>query len=404
MTSSFSPSPLRIAHLADTHLGYRALNRADPETGRNQRAVDIERAFEAAIDGILAAGVDFVVHAGDVFHQTRPTWSALRCFVRQMRRVEEAGLPCLVIGGNHDTPRLRATGSVFGLLELALPGITFAAGYEAEEVPFEALDLTVAAVPHGALTNPNPPIVWPEDGRRNLLVTHGLAPGAKMRGQGQREPGEEALSPTLLDAGFDYVALGHYHLGGDQGHNTWYSGSTERTGFGDEAVTPGWLLVELGAPGTLPSVEHRDVPARPMKTLFPLDGDGREARELADIVLDRLGALDQPNAITRVELRQTPRPVRREVEAILRREAAELVWSIQVYSPADILDRFERGATDAAMADLRTLFGAFVDEQAERQVYDAAFAAAFRERGGRALEEAIRAAEEGDTPVEDPAA
>ena len=56
------------------------------------------------------------------------------------------------------------------------------------------------------------------------------------------------------------------------------------------------------------------------------------------------------------------------------------------------------------MADLRALFAAFVDEQAERGAYDPALAADFRERGGRAVEEAIRAAEEGDTPSEEPAA
>jgi len=399
-----SPNPLRIAHLADTHLGYRALGRADPETGRNQRSVDIERAFEVAIDAILEREVDLVVHAGDLFHQTRPTWSALRCFVRQMRRLEAWGLPCVVIGGNHDTPRLRATGSVFGLLELALPGITFAAGYGVEELPFDDLDLTVHAVPHGALTNPNPPVVVPISNRRNVMVTHGLTPGLKLRGGGHREPGEETLSPDLLDADFDYVALGHFHVGGDQGNHAWYSGATERMGFGDEEVKPGFLLVEFGAPGDPPAVEHVDLPARPMKTLHPIAGDNREARELADLVLDRLRALDQPDAMVRVELRETPRPIRRETEAILRREASEFVWSVQVYAPADILSGFERGSGDASMADLRTMFAAFVDEQTERGIYDPTFAAAFRARGGRALEDALRAADEGASPAEDPAA
>ena len=393
--------PLRLAHLADTHLGYRALGRADPATGRNQRAVDIERAFEAAIDRILERDVDLVVHAGDVFHHTRPSWSSLRCFVRQMRRIEAAGLPCLVIGGNHDTPRLRTTGSVFGLLELALPGVRFVAGYNADEWRLDDLNLTVHSVPHGALTNPDPPVALPERDRRNVLVTHGLAPGVKLRGQ--HEPGEETLSGGLLGAGFDYVALGHYHVWGDQGHDAFYSGSTERIGWGDEPVTPGFLVVALGDPGTPPVVEHIDLPARPMKTLHPIDGDDRHARELADVVLDRLQALDIPEAMVRVELRQTPRPVRREAEAILRREAVHLVWSLQVYSPADILAGFERGPDDAPLADLRALFGAFVDEQVTQQTYDAPFAAAFRDRGDRALAEAMRLAED-QTVNEDPAA
>ena len=383
--------PLRIAHLADTHLGYRALGRADPATGRNQRAVDIERAFEAAIDDLLRREVDLVVHAGDVFHHTRPSWSTLRCFVRVMRRIEAAGIPCVVIGGNHDTPRLRQTGSVFSLLELALPSVTFIAGYQVEEARLDGLELTLHAVPHGALTNPDPPLVLPEPGRRNVLVTHGLAPGVKLRGQ--HEPGEERLSGSLLGLDFDYVALGHYHVWGDQGRNAWYSGSTERIGWGDEPVTPGYLIVTLGEVGDPPAVEHIQLPARPMRTLHPIDGDCRDARELADLVLDRLQALAEPEAMVRGELQRTPRPIRREVEAILRREVGNLVWSIQVYSPADVLAGFERDPDEAPLGDLRTLFGAFVDEQVQQQVYDPAFAAAFRARGDRALDEAIHAAE-----------
>src|SRR5207249_902918 len=124
---------LRIAHLADTHLGYSAYGKADPETGRNQRAVDIERSFEAAISDILTRDVDLVLHAGDVFHHTRPSWSTLSHVVRQLRRLEQAGIPTVVIAGNHDTPRLRTTGSVYALLALALPGIAFVFGYEPEE-------------------------------------------------------------------------------------------------------------------------------------------------------------------------------------------------------------------------------------------------------------------------------
>ena len=124
---------MRIAHLADTHLGYSAYGKADPESGRNQRAVDIENSFESAISDILTRDVDLVLHAGDVFHHTRPSWSTLTHFVRQMRRLEWARIPVVVIAGNHDTPRLRTTGSVFGLLAMALPDIRFITGYDTEE-------------------------------------------------------------------------------------------------------------------------------------------------------------------------------------------------------------------------------------------------------------------------------
>ncbi len=57
-----------------------------------------------------------------------------------MRRLEWARIPVVVIAGNHDTPRLRTTGSVFGLLAMALPDIRFITGYDTEEQSFEDLE------------------------------------------------------------------------------------------------------------------------------------------------------------------------------------------------------------------------------------------------------------------------
>ena len=218
------PPRLKIAHLADTHLGYSAYGKADPESGRNQRAVDIENSFAAAVSDILTRDVDLVLHAGDVFHHTRPSWSTLTHFVRQMRRVEQAGIPAVVIAGNHDTPRLRTTGSVFGLLSLALPSTKFIAGYEAEEHSLQELGVLVHGVPHGALVNPDPPAVPPDPTMRNIVVTHGIAPGFKS--WAGREAGEANLRGNVLDTSYDYVALGHIHLREKVGINAWYSGST----------------------------------------------------------------------------------------------------------------------------------------------------------------------------------
>lgn len=395
-------TPVRIAHISDTHLGYRALFRADPETGRNQRAVDFERAFERAVDDILERKPDLVIHGGDVFHHTRPSWPALRCFVRQMRRLEAAKLPALVIAGNHDTPRLRTSGSAFSLLEMALPEVRFVAEYADEEVAFDPLDLVVHAVPHGALTNPDPVLALPTPGVRNILLTHGMVPG--LIGKRHHEPGEEELGDHLLDAGFDYVALGHYHLWGPQGHRAWYSGSTERTGFGDENANPGYVLVTLGDPGAEPDVEKVDLPARPMRTLAPVSGEGRDARELADIALDRAATFGEPEAIARITFTDTPRLVRRAAERLIRRESPAVIWSLQVVAETDILAAFgERPAeTGANTADLRLLFGQFVAERTGNP-YDDAFAAAFAAKGAKALDQAIQAAEATATP-EDPAA
>jgi exonuclease SbcD len=379
---------IRLAHLADTHLGYSAYGKSDPASGRNQRAVDIEASFAAAISDLLTRGVDLVVHAGDVFHHTRPSWSTLTHFVRQMRRLDAAGIPAVVIAGNHDTPRLRTTGSVYALLALALPGVQFIAGYETAEIPFESLGLTVHGVPHGSLTNPDPPAILPVPGQRNIVVAHGVVPGYLF--VGGHEPGEIDLRGNVLDAQHDYVALGHVHIRGAAGNKAYYSGSTERTSWGDQVATPGYALVTLAEPDALPQVEFVDIPARPMESLTPIDGAERSAREIADLILSRAGALDLPEAMIRVELRNTPRPLFRETDAIVRRETGDNAWLIRLTSPGEALDPLGRDAV-TGLADLHpvTLFDAFVSSKEASGEYEPAFAGAFRERGKTVLEQAI---------------
>lgn len=381
-------SVLRFAHISDTHLGYRSLFKSDPLSGRNQRSVDIERAYETAVDDILTRDVQLVIHGGDVFHHTRPTWAAIRAFVRHTRRLSDAGLPVIVIGGNHDTPRLRTSGSVFSVLELALPEVRFVCEYEQQAISLPELGLSVLAIPHGKLASPEGPSAFPVPGVRNVLVTHGLVRSLQLRGQ-SREPGEEEIADVLLDREFDYIALGHYHVFAQPEPNVWYSGSTERMGFGDEDVTPGYALVELGASGEKPHVTHIPLESRPMKTLAPINAEAMNARDIADLVLKRVAEHAVPEANLRIEIRNALRPDRREAETLIRREVGDACWHLQVFSRGDVLaspGETQRAASESM--DVRALFDEFV---AERKYDVPAFADTFARRGHRALDDAIRA-------------
>jgi DNA repair exonuclease SbcCD nuclease subunit len=381
---------IRVAHIADTHLGYRALNKVDPETERNQRALDIELAFERSIDAILEAKPDLVIHAGDVFHHSRPSWHAMRAFVRQMRRLEAAKIPTVIIAGNHDSSRLRTGGTVFSVLELALADITFVTEYEAQKARFPDLGVTVHAVPHGALSlSTYDPATYTEPGVRNILLLHGMIPG--MDDIARYEPGTEEITETLLDASFEYIALGHFHLHVRPRANAWYAGSTERMGWGDEPATPGFLITEFAEGELKPNTpEHKPIEVRPMRTLDAIDGEGLPAREIANRALRRLDKIDDPTTMTRIELKNTPRPVRREVEQLIKRELEERVWSLDCFVRGELLGpKHEQHPLEADVTDVRTLFGEFVDERVTDGAYDERFASAFRERGMHALNGAI---------------
>jgi DNA repair exonuclease SbcCD nuclease subunit len=251
----------------------------------------------------------------------------------------------------------------------------------------------VHGVPHGSLVNPDPPGILPRNGWWNVAVAHGVVPGHVFRAR--HEPGEVELRGNILDTSVDYIALGHVHIREQVGINAWYSGSTERTSWGDQSASPGWALVTLDKPGSMPIVEFQDVPARPMETLTPIDGADRDARELATIILERAAALGKPDAMLRVELQKTPRPLFRETEAIVRRETGEAAWLIRLTAPGDLLDPLGREAV-SGLADLHplALFDTFVRQREEAEVYEAEFAERFRTRGRAALEAAIRRSQE----------
>jgi DNA repair exonuclease SbcCD nuclease subunit len=381
---------IRIAHFSDTHLGYRAYNKVEPDSGRNQRTVDVDNAYAKVIDDILDRKVDAVIHGGDVFHHSRPTWQSLRHFIRQMRRLEQAEIPTLVIAGNHDTPRIRTGGSAFSVLELALPDIHFVCDYEDvhDLSTFAAANLHVQAIPHGSLTNPDPVFPRAVNGKRNVLVTHGLATGILAPGL-QSEPGEQELDSYLFDPGFDYIALGHIHQAQQARENAWYSGSIERFGWGDAHAEPGYNLAVLTNPGTPPTVTHVTIPARPMIALKPVYGEGKQAREVADAVLDQLKSIDDDTAMTRVEFRNVDRPTRRQAQSLLKREADRFTWRLDI-APERAMFLVDGGADalDDSSLDLQTLFTEFVASRTGTYSNNA-FATMLLERGGKALADAL---------------
>lgn len=401
--------PIHIAHITDTHLGYRALGKLDPETGRNQRTIDFELAFEWAIDDIIDRKPDAIIHAGDVFHHSRPTWTTLVHFVRQMKRIEAAGIPTLVIAGNHDTPRIRTGGSAYSLLEMALPGIKFYAGYEDKHdyETFQHLNLHVHAIPHGALTSDDVPVPSVVPNKINVMTIHGMVKGILDPGK-HAEPGEEELDTSLLDRQFDYIALGHYHLHMQPPAigNGWYGGSTERNGWGDLEATPGYCVVTLNGPGAGYEIEH--VPfdeARPMLDIKPVRAENMRGREIADEIIRRIDEHDESaetfqRAMVRTKIWNAERGDRREAESILKRELGDRIWHLTIpQEQATLISNPDQPAIEHEFPDLRELFGQFV-EQRTGTAFNERFASIFKERGAQAIVDAMAAAST-VTPEED---
>ncbi len=289
---------MKILHFSDTHLGFSEYNKVDPASGLNQRESDFYRAWQQVIDSIFKLQPEVVVHAGDLFHTPRPSNRAIRVALEGIQQVSEAGIPWIIIAGNHETPRIRATGSIFE--SISLFDNVFAA-YSSRYERFKIKGVDFHCIPHCSLTEEleSAFAALGEEAStdHDVLVTHGAWSGGTYYGMGefneQRLPDVEGL----LGKRFDYIALGHYHRQVDVKDNASYSGSTERTSLNEHGNSCGFLLVDI-ATG---QKQFHPIETRPMKRLPPIDCEGLTVSQIYD-KLESVGRDDLSGAILSLSL------------------------------------------------------------------------------------------------------
>lgn len=309
-----------LAHISDTHVGYRAYRAVAP-SGRNQREEDFLDAFRRACADIVARDVPLVVHSGDLADNPNISYrlvKELRDIVRSVASVRPDGSrrQFVIVAGNHDLPGAKQETCFLELLE-DLDGVhVYTSGYRTldlacvPDASAELRDIVIHAVPHDDLADVDHATVVPYEGRRNILVTHGTAGGTDLY---RRCVGREYAIPTeVLERGWAYGALGHWHLQGpvDVGgsfarvvpgtrSNIWYAGSTENSGFGDLADggdERGYLLVALDGGDAI--VEPVNLPIRPMIRCDIIDAADLDPEELTDRLIDQLDQLDRSRGMS----------------------------------------------------------------------------------------------------------
>ena len=271
--------PIRLLHFADAHIDIANYGRHNSETGLPIRVMDFLHALDQTVDAAIEEKVDLVIFGGDAYKDRNPQPTFQRAWGKRMMRLSEAGIPTLLLVGNHDvSPAAGRAHTLHEFSTLGVPHIHVAdrlalwtpeqlglpvqiitvpwvsrsmlvgreetLGRTVEDIYQRIEELVAQRVAHFIETAvPDIPLI---------LTAHASVSGAKFGSERTVMLGHElVLSGGLVnDPKLDYVALGHIHkpqvLSGKDSHPPIiYPGSIERIDFG-EKEDKRFVLAEVG--------------------------------------------------------------------------------------------------------------------------------------------------------------
>ncbi|UCD64990.1 MAG: metallophosphoesterase [Candidatus Zixiibacteriota bacterium] len=309
--------------MSDSHLGAGDGHPRRGPSGLTMRQEDIIAGFTQAVDAIIAINPSLCIHSGDLFHAVKPSNRIMAVAAEQLHRLAgDKGIPTVVIGGNHDTPRQPHAGTALEVFH-HIDNLYIAVGGGPQS--FAVGDVRVQAVPHcltasllkEALASCRPD----SNARYNVLVMHGVAAG--MPEFSMADLGEQELPLEIME-GFDYVALGHFHNHAKVASRAYYAGSTDRLSQAERDAAKGFVVVDLEPF----SVQFHEIACRPMLTIDTIDATGKRGDQLADLIKEQLQSIDSSDKIVRVKVEgvseETLRTIPAEVIASLKRDSFSL--------------------------------------------------------------------------------
>lgn len=324
---------MKIAHIADPHLGYRAYNRITSQ-GLNRREADVFQAFRQALAKVVEIDPDVILIAGDMFHVVRPSNLTIQQTFREFAALRnKTAAPVVIIGGNHDSPRSADTGCILDLFA-NVPDV-YVAHSEYVQVKLDNLDMSVFCLCHRALPQLNSLKIEPDPSSKyNVLMVHGTLEGVIRHAYDLFEISRDQV---ISDA-WDYVAFGHYHVFEELAPNAYYAGSTEytSTNIWSETKQPkGLIEYDLDEHKLL---DFHKIDTRDVIDLRPIDAAGVVAGDLNTMIQRRVESIEggHENKIVRLVVENLHRSVQADLDfSLIRQVRSEaLHFELQLRPPS----------------------------------------------------------------------
>lgn len=288
---------MKILHTADLHIGKKIFELSLIE---DQKYI-LKQIFDIAVQ----EQVDVLLIAGDVYDRSVPPTEAVSLLDDFLTRFVEAGIPVIMISGNHDSPERVA----FADRILEKRGLYIAGNYcdplkivtledKYGPVTFVCMPFVKPAVT-GSNTNEQAVAqmlsglpMTPDNKRRHVLITHyfvtgeqGEVPELADSESDVNVGGLDHVSAAMFQ-GFDYVALGHIHRPQHVGKgNVYYAGAPLKYSFSEAMNEKSVNLVEIREQG---AVAVSKIPLKPLREMRCIKGRLRElmSREVLEMLGD----------------------------------------------------------------------------------------------------------------------
>lgn len=345
---------LRFGHSADWHFNTSVHGTVNPETRLNRAWESHQRAAQSIVTDAIERELDAFIFSGDAFADGNPSPQALMMLANTLTPLVKAGIPLVIITGNHERLRVpsgHATATELLGLMLAPHGelhlvddrpqlVRLGNGLQVAVLPWLSKTSVLAELGENrldAVEGDRKVVQYALDSMERMweeadttapliLASHVTIDDVNMDhiAKGHKRASEleiahvfsEPIIPrkVIEDSPVAYAALGHIHARQRMGRKCYYAGSPDRLTFTDADDPKSYNVVTLGDDNALEGVDYAATEARLMHSIALVDPEAES----------RLAALE-PDALVSLVLPPGEVAVPDEIKASIAEAGASIV-------------------------------------------------------------------------------